>query len=30
VAKARRLAVEGLEETRRAVHALRDEPVDLA
>ena len=30
VEKARRLAVEGLEETRRAVHALRDEPVDLA
>jgi signal transduction histidine kinase len=30
VEKAHGLAVEGLEETRRAVHALRDEPVDLA
>jgi signal transduction histidine kinase len=27
---ARRLAVQGLEETRQAVHALRDEPVALA
>ena len=30
VQKARRLAVQGLEETRQAVHALRDEPVALA
>jgi len=30
VQQARRLAVEGLEETRQAVHALRDEPVALA
>ncbi len=30
VQQARGLAVEGLEETRRAVHALRAEPVDLA
>ncbi len=30
VQKARQLAVEGLDETRRAVHALRDEPVQLA
>ncbi|MDE3086978.1 MAG: histidine kinase [Acidobacteriota bacterium] len=29
VHEARRLAVQGLEETRRAVHALRDEPVEL-
>lgn len=29
VQKARRLAVEGLAETRAAVHALRDEPVSL-
>ena len=28
--QARRLAVQGLEETREAVHALRDEPVALA
>jgi signal transduction histidine kinase len=30
VQQARRLAVQGLEETRQAVHALRDEPVALA
>jgi signal transduction histidine kinase len=30
VQRARRLAVQGLEETRQAVHALRDEPVALA
>ncbi len=30
VRQARRLAVQGLEETREAVHALRDEPVELA
>jgi signal transduction histidine kinase len=30
VRKARRLAVEGLDETRQAVYALRDEPVQLA
>jgi signal transduction histidine kinase len=30
VQQARRLAVQGLEETRHAVHALRDEPVALA
>jgi signal transduction histidine kinase len=30
VQTARGLAVRGLEETRRAVHALRDEPVELA
>lgn len=30
VQQARRLAVTGLEETRQAVHALRDEPVALA
>ncbi|MGA2208738.1 MAG: sensor histidine kinase [Acidimicrobiales bacterium] len=30
VATSRRLAVEGLAETRRAVHALRDAPLDLA
>jgi len=30
VQHARRLAVQGLEETRQAVHALRDEPVALA
>ena len=30
IRQARGLAVEGLEETRRAVHALRNEPVDLA
>jgi signal transduction histidine kinase len=30
VQQARRLAVQGLEETREAVHALRDEPVALA
>ncbi len=30
VQQARGLAVEGLEETRRAVHALRAQPVDLA
>lgn len=30
IRQARVLAVEGLEETRRAVHALRSEPVDLA
>ena len=30
VQQARRLAVSGLEETRQAVHALRDEPVALA
>ena len=29
VHEARQLAVQGLEETRRAVHALRDEPVEL-
>jgi signal transduction histidine kinase len=30
IQQARRLAVQGLEETRQAVHALRDEPVALA
>ena len=30
VQQARGLAVQGLEETRQAVHALRDEPVELA
>jgi len=30
VQQARKLAVQGLEETRQAVHALRDEPVALA
>jgi signal transduction histidine kinase len=30
VQQARRLAVQGLEETRQAVHALRDEPVELS
>lgn len=30
VQQARRLALQGLEETRQAVHALRDEPVALA
>jgi signal transduction histidine kinase len=30
VQQARRSAVQGLEETRQAVHVLRDEPVDLA
>ncbi|MGW5422129.1 sensor histidine kinase, partial [Streptomyces sp. NPDC003943] len=30
IGRSRRLAVEGLEETRRAVRALRDEPVALA
>ncbi|HEY7946924.1 MAG TPA: histidine kinase [Acidimicrobiales bacterium] len=30
VQQARRLAVQGLDETRQAVHALRDEPVALA
>ena len=30
VQQARRMAVQGLEETRQAVHALRDEPVELA
>jgi signal transduction histidine kinase len=30
VQQARRLAVQGLEETRQAVHALREEPVALA
>jgi signal transduction histidine kinase len=30
VQQARRLAVQGLEETRQAVHALRDEPIALA
>jgi signal transduction histidine kinase len=30
VQQARRLAVQGLEDTRQAVHALRDEPVALA
>ncbi|HUY21813.1 MAG TPA: histidine kinase [Acidimicrobiales bacterium] len=30
VQQARRLAVQGLEETRQAVHALRDDPVALA
>jgi len=30
VQEARGLAVQGLDETRRAVHALRDEPIELA